>query len=93
MEVDGWRGFRPAGAGEKRDLAQIAPEEVANAAAQLVLVQPLGESELMRKTVELLGYGRLTQKVDGLIREGLRVGLETGRLRMDGELYRAGPTG
>jgi Protein of unknown function (DUF4011)/AAA domain len=93
VEADGWRGFRPAapGAGEKRDFAQIAPEEVANAAAHLVAVQPLAESELMRKTVELLGYGRLTPKVEGLLREGFRVGVETGRLHLDGDLYRADP--
>ena len=41
----------------------------------------------MRATAELLGYGRITQKIDRLLQYGIDLALRTGRIASRGDSY------
>ena len=76
----GWKVFRASLGGELRDLEEIPPEEIANAAAW-VLSQSLSidEAELVRETGRLLGVTRLTARMSEFLQTGINV-LEQRRL-------------
>jgi hypothetical protein len=44
----------------------------------------LGTDDLLRSTLELLGYHRRTENIEKLLRFGIDLALKTGRLARDG---------
>jgi hypothetical protein len=88
LDPDSWRDFRPVRTTTDRNLEECAPEEIANAAAHALTDRPaLTRPQLMRATAELLGYGRITQKVDRLVQYGIDLALRSGRIASRGERY------
>ncbi|GAA1614333.1 DUF4011 domain-containing protein [Actinoplanes couchii] len=84
LDAESWRGYRRTNLSSDRAFEDIAPEEIANAAYSALAARPdLGESDLLRSTLELLGYRRMTEKIDRLLRHGLEVGQRTGALARD----------
>jgi hypothetical protein len=88
-----WRGFRASRAGADRTLAEVAPEEIANAIAYALTAVPNRvEEDLLRTALELLGYRRKTEKVDALLRYGLRLAYQGGRITRDDDGRYTRPT-
>ncbi|MBW6439258.1 DUF4011 domain-containing protein [Actinoplanes hulinensis] len=81
LDAQSWRGYRRTVQSTDRAIEDIAPEEIANAAYSALAARAgMGESDLLRSTLELLGYRRMTEKIDRLLRYGLEVGQVTGAL-------------
>ncbi|MEU4641055.1 DUF4011 domain-containing protein [Micromonospora sp. NPDC023814] len=81
-----YRAYRVTQARNDRAFEEIPPEEVANAFVHVLQEVPrLEEDRLLRAGLERLGYRRRTDKIDKLLRYGLRVALTSGRLRHDEE--------
>ncbi|MCO8273571.1 DUF4011 domain-containing protein [Actinoplanes sp. TRM 88003] len=79
LDAEAWRGYRRTQKSSDRGLEDIAPEEIANAAHNALAVKPgLTEEDLLRSTLELLGYRRMTEKIERLLRYGLETGQKTG---------------
>ncbi|NUP99414.1 MAG: DUF3320 domain-containing protein, partial [Armatimonadetes bacterium] len=77
-----YRLFRRAGDDPRsaRELADIAPEEVANAAARVLSQQlRLPLEDLVRETARMLGYQRTTRQMEPWLREGIDLLIEQGR--------------
>ncbi|MEU4162131.1 DUF4011 domain-containing protein [Actinoplanes sp. NPDC026670] len=91
LDVQSWRGYRRTVQSTDRAIEDIAPEEIANAAYSALAARAgMGEPDLLRSTLELLGYRRMTEKIDRLLRYGLEVGQVTGALiREDDGSYHA----
>jgi hypothetical protein len=87
-----WRGYRATQVSADRPFEEVPPEEVANALAHALESTPhLGEEQLLRTALELLGYRRMTEKLDMLLRYGLQIAVTSGRIRSKGEgRYRIG---
>ena len=85
-----YRTFRPVLDGERpRQAEEIAPEEAANAAAE-VLRHNLGmpEDELCRQVADAFGFSRLGGKLRELGGEAIEVLIEQDRVDRDGEMIR-----
>jgi hypothetical protein len=80
-----WTGFRQSRASTDRDFEEIPPEEIANALCHAAGAGR-SEADLLRAALELLGYRRMTEKIEGRLRLGLRQAMDTG-------LVAIGPTG
>jgi hypothetical protein len=79
-----WRGFRASRAGADRTLVEVAPEEIANAIGYALVSAPSRvEEDLLRTALDLLGYRRKTEKVESLLRYGLRLAYQAGRVARD----------
>jgi len=93
LDPETWRGFRVNQNSSDRDFEEIAPEEVANAIAYaLAKAAVMAEEELLRRGLELLGYRRKTEKIDGLLRYGLQIAYQSRRVsRGDDGRYAAPP--
>ncbi len=79
--------FRPTPAGVARPLAEIAPEEVANAMAHLArLGHGIGREELLRETGAVFDARRLTPGVRSRLDAVLDWALAGGRLREEEDL-------
>ncbi|WP_203718370.1 DUF4011 domain-containing protein [Asanoa siamensis] len=78
LDAQTWRGFRQNRNSSDRDFDEIALEEIANAARYaLVSVPRRAEEELLRATLDVLGYRRKTEKIDTRLRHGLELGRKT----------------
>jgi hypothetical protein len=81
-----WRSYRTTQASADRTFEEVPPEEVANALAHAAESSPeMGEEQLLRAGLELLGYRRRTEKIDRLLRYGLQLARESGRIRRDAD--------
>ncbi len=90
MDPETWRGFRR---GSDRDFEEVVPEEIVNAVCHALAVPGLSERDLLRATLELLGYRRMTEKIENRLRYGLEFGQDRGRLVHDRDgRYRLGST-
>ncbi|HEX7744893.1 MAG TPA: AAA domain-containing protein, partial [Micromonosporaceae bacterium] len=79
-----WCAYRTTQASTDRAFEEVPPEEVVNALAHAVASTPgLGEEQLLRAGLELLGYRRRTEKIDSLVRYGLQLAVDSGRIRRD----------
>jgi hypothetical protein len=80
------RGYRTTQVSADRGFDEVPPEEVANALRHALELNPqLEEDQLLRAGLELLGYRRRTEKIDKLLRYGLRIALTSSRIRRDAE--------
>ncbi|MGW0216822.1 DUF4011 domain-containing protein [Micromonospora chokoriensis] len=81
-----YRAYRVTQASNDRAFEEVPPEEVANAFVHVLEgVSSMDEERLLRAGLERLGYRRRTEKIDKLLRYGLRVAVTSGRLRFDPE--------
>lgn len=86
-----WRGYRATPHGFGRPLLDIAPEEIINTMAAVVVPAPITDSEhLFRETLAVFDQTRLTSGSRERLDACLRLALATGRLTNDGGRYRAG---
>ncbi|SNS94655.1 AAA domain-containing protein [Asanoa hainanensis] len=93
LDPEAWRGFRRARNSSDRDFDEIAPEEIVNAVCHALASARRAEQDLLRATLERLGYRRLTEKIESRLRYGLEFGQERGRIARDPDgRYRLGPT-
>ncbi len=87
-----WNVFRvPASEEEKRDVLDVAKEEIAAAAASLIRGKkdvPYGD--LARETAQLLGYTRMGNNVVDMIKKGIDTAVKRGYLKKKGSLYSEG---
>jgi hypothetical protein len=84
LDPETWRGFRRARNSSDRDFEEVAPEEILNAVCHALAAVPrLAERALLRATLELLGYRRMTEKIESRLRYGLEFGQDRGRLAHD----------
>lgn len=90
MQVPLWRGFRYAAVGESRQLDEVPPEEIVNAAAWVIKrALSISQPELVREVAKVFGVKAITAKTTGII-EGLLPRLKAGaRARVDGEKWLA----
>jgi hypothetical protein len=94
ISPDTWLVFRSTQAASHRDFHEIAPEEIANALCYALAATPrITEDELLRSAMDHLGYKRKTEKIDKLLRYGMQVARDNGRLvRGDDGRYRLSVT-
>ncbi|MEV1288777.1 DUF4011 domain-containing protein [Micromonospora sp. NPDC049679] len=87
------RGYRVTQVSSDRKFEEVPPEEVANALTHALAQRPhLGEEQLLRAALELLGYRRRTEAAEKLLRYGLHVGVTSGRISRDGDArFSVGP--
>ena len=74
-----YESFRVVGASaeQKRQTADLPPEEVANAALEVLSEQvSLPMDDLIRETARMLGYKRMGDRLDEIIREGIKLLLD-----------------
>lgn len=80
LQAETWRGFRYGVAAESRPMDQVAPEEIANAAAWVLSrALSISEAELGRETARVLGAKAVTAKASALIAAALPLLAESGR--------------
>jgi len=90
IEQQAWRGFRNPREEMTRPLAEVAPEEIANAMKAACKGRALDEATLMREAMALFGQRRLAGPSRERLERCIDLGVRTGRLlRIDG-LIRAG---
>lgn len=78
---DSWEGFRRDASGE-RDIAHVPLLEMANAMRALCRATGgLDEAELLRETLRVFGYSRMTPRVVGRMSEGLQAAVSRGVIR------------
>ncbi|WP_319463135.1 DUF4011 domain-containing protein [Micromonospora sp. RTP1Z1] len=93
------RSYRTTQVSADRRFEEVPPEEVANALTHALEQTPhLGEEQLLRAALELLGHRRRTEAAEKLLRYGLHIAVTSGRIRRaaDGRYgveARRGPTG
>jgi very-short-patch-repair endonuclease len=83
-----YEGFRIPGETDSkaRTAEQICPEEIANAAAQVLTLHiSMSQDDLTRETANVFGITRLGNKVRSSFEEGVELMKKTGRCRVDGE--------
>lgn len=74
---------------EVRSIDHIAPEEIAEAAFLCVQeARSLTEADLIRETAKLLGYARVTKKIDEAVTNAIGVLKTGGRISEEGGLVR-----
>jgi hypothetical protein len=90
-----WRGFRHGELDEQsRDVAHVAPEELANAAEALLREAGSLEHEaLLREVAALFGIERVGPRVREAIESGVEVLLASGRCTTDGTRLRLNGNG
>lgn len=80
-----WREVRRSQPGDGRNLDHVPLEEIANAMA---VVAELGggmqEDELKRHALALFGGKRMTEGISSRLDDGLKRGLDSGRIERDG---------
>ncbi|MFK5646802.1 DUF3320 domain-containing protein [Ornithinimicrobium sp. LYQ121] len=84
---DAWEGFRRDESGE-RDIAHVPLLEMANAMRALCRgTGGLDEAELLRETLRVFGYTRMTPRVVGRMTEGLQAAVTRGAISkgLDGQ--------
>jgi very-short-patch-repair endonuclease len=82
------KGFRIPGEGDpkSRTAEEIAPEEIANAAVQVLTLNiSMGKDDLARETAKVFGITRLGSKVRPFIDEGIELLIKHDGCRVDGE--------
>jgi very-short-patch-repair endonuclease len=81
----------PKGGDDVRTVDHIAPEEIAEAAFLVTQeARSLSEADLIAQTAKLLGYGRVTKKIDAAVTQAIEALKASGRLQEEGELVRPG---
>jgi hypothetical protein len=77
-----YSGYRvPGPDGDRRDIAEIPPEELANAMEQILMdFQSCGTDVLYRETVKLFGFAALTAKMRAALDKALEVVQSRGRV-------------
>ncbi|MHB2018043.1 MAG: DUF3320 domain-containing protein [Candidatus Xenobia bacterium] len=79
-----WRAFRVPG-DKARDASDIPPEEIANAAAEVLRVAvSLSVEDLAKESARLLGYNRAGKNVVAAMEEGVKCLERQGRCKLDG---------
>lgn len=77
-----------------REAYDIAPEEVANAALQVLEEQfAMNEETLVRETARLLGFANVRENVSLSMKRGITLGLSKRLFEMDGKRYRINNNG
>ena len=77
-----------------REAYDIAPEEVANAALQVLEEQfAMNEETLVRETARLLGFANVRENVSLSMKRGITLGLSKRLFEMDGKRYRINKNG
>lgn len=80
-----WTGYRWSAEGDDRDVQQISPVELANTMRDLLRGSDgLATEPLFRRTLARFGARRLTDDVRAHLRSASRVGVELGKLVIDG---------
>ena len=75
-----------------RPIEHIAPEEIAEAAVLVVQeARSLSEADLITQTARLLGYARVTKKIDAAVTAAIETLKANGRIEAAGGLVHAGP--
>ncbi len=83
---ESYRGFRRTPEGVSRSLAEVAPEEIANAMAQVVRASHRIEvEELLREAAAVFGTQRVTPPVRERLEAVLAWAVRDGRLQLDGD--------
>ena len=83
---ESYQTFRRTPEGVPRPLAEVAPEEIANAMASIVRASHgITTGELLRETATVFGTGRLTSPVKARLEAVLAWAVREGRVRPDGE--------
>jgi very-short-patch-repair endonuclease len=83
-----YEGFRVPGVGDSRvrTAEEICPEEIANAAAQILTLHiSMGHDDLVRETAKVFGIARLGNKVRSSFEEGLELLKKNSRCRIEGD--------
>ena len=85
QDPDEYGEFRENGLGiNKRDAADVPPQEAANAAIQVLREQiALPGADLLRETAKLLGYTRMGSNVSAAAEAGLALATRQGRVTLD----------
>ncbi len=84
-----WRGFRFVDDGEPRNLAETAPEEIANAAAWVLgRALSISQAELVRETAKAMGVKAVSGKTTSLVESALPLLAASGRGVRDGAKWR-----
>ena len=83
--------MRAPQAGDKaRSIEHIAPEEIAEAAFLVAQeARSLSEADFIAQTAKLLGYARVTKKIDAAMTQALDDLKASGRLREEEGFVRA----
>jgi hypothetical protein len=72
-----------------RSIEHIAPEEIAEAAFLVAQeARSLSEADLISQTAKLLGYARVTKKIDAAVTTAIEALKASGRIQAQGELVR-----
>jgi hypothetical protein len=83
-----YEGFRIPGERDSkaRTAEEICPEEIANAAAQVLTLHiSMGQEDLTRETASVFGITRLGNKVRSSFLEGIELMKKNGGCRIEGE--------
>lgn len=69
-----------------RTMMEICPEEVANAATQILILHiSMSQDDISRETANLFGVKRLTAKIRPYVEEGIELMKESGGCRVEGD--------
>jgi very-short-patch-repair endonuclease len=80
----------PKDGDEVRPIDRIAPEEIAEAAFLCVQeARSLAEADVITQTAKLLGYARVTKKIDAAVTQALETLKSGGRIDEEGAVLRA----
>lgn len=88
LSANPYKGFRIPGEEDlkARTAREICPEEIANAAAQVLILNiSMGKDDLARETAKVFGITRLGNKVRSFFDEGIELLKRSGGCRVEGE--------
>lgn len=89
-DVSGWRAFRSDADGI-RDIEQVPLREIANSMRSLCLATGgIARDELMRESLALFGFRRMTVRVSGRMEEALAFAVRAELIQLDADYYREG---
>jgi hypothetical protein len=84
LDSETWRGFRPSDDYLNRPLEVISKREISNAMAHHASrALGMSQDDVFRETLASFGAKRMTSRIEILLEDALRWGLEAGRLTQD----------
>ena len=81
-----YEGYRVPKGNERRDMADIPPEEIVNAICEIVKNQfALSATDLVREVGKVFGFARLGNNMKTVISECVTIAVKAGLIKADGE--------